>query len=143
MPVRRDPIERFWEKVDRSGDCWLWTASQNAYGYGQFAVQHNVHEPAHRFAYKLEIGPVPASLELDHLCRVRHCVNPGHLEPVTRQVNTLRGVSFAAAKAKQTACIHGHDFTPANTFTRGKRGGRGCLACRRMTDRKRRSVCTG
>lgn len=69
---------RFWAKVDKGESCWLWRASLNAYGYGQFAVNR---EPvgAHRFSWELHNGPVPAGLHVLHRCDVRHCVNPAHL----------------------------------------------------------------
>ena len=134
-PIPRDPIERFWEKVDKTGPCWEWTASK-VYGYGQFGIAHQKHARAHRFAYELLVGPIPEGLELDHLCRNRACVNPDHLEPVTTRVNLLRGATVTARKAGQTHCIHGHEFTPDNTFIR-KNGCRTCLTCRRALDRVR------
>lgn len=88
--------ERFWAKVDRSGDCWRWTGALARGGYG-FAVVGSRDDPqryrnAHRFAYELSVGPIPEGLELDHLCRNRRCVNPAHLEPVTHSENMRRGV---------------------------------------------------
>jgi hypothetical protein len=81
----RDTEQRFWSKVDKSSDCWLWTASVNGSGYGQFAVgsrSDGTKHPAraHVYAYEMLVGPVPAGFELDHLCRVRSCVNPAHLK---------------------------------------------------------------
>lgn len=79
--------ERFWAKVDKSGPsgCWFWTASKTQSGYGMF---HG--KGAHRYAYELLVGPVPTGFQLDHLCRVKHCVNPDHLEPVTPRKNRGR-----------------------------------------------------
>ena len=87
---RPRPVEaRFWEKVDVDPlGCWLWTASVNEDGYGQFMADRSVL--AHRFAFELLRGPIPRNLELDHLCRVRPCVNPDHLEPVTHEENVRR-----------------------------------------------------
>ena len=82
--------ERFWSHVDITEDCWLWTASTN-FGYGQFYAHKRNYRP-HRYAYELLVGEVPDGLVLDHLCRVRHCVNPAHLEPVTHRTNINRGV---------------------------------------------------
>jgi hypothetical protein len=98
-PLRTKPgtaPERFWAKVDRRGDdeCWPWLGAVNPNGYGAF--QWDGGQYAHRFAYELQIGPIPEGLTLDHLCRVRHCVNGAHLEPVTGQENTLRGYQARA-----------------------------------------------
>src|ERR1035437_6893898 len=103
-------IARFWAKVDKTEDCWNWTAHTDGMGYGQLAKpgQHGGLVVAHRFAYELLVGPIPEGLQLDHLCRNRACVNPDHLEPVTRRVNILRGVGFGAVNAKKTECPRGH-----------------------------------
>lgn len=93
-PYGRPAVERFWEKVDRRGpaDCWLWTATRTAKdGHGRFYPITGKGVLAHRFAYELLVGPIPDGLVIDHLCRVRLCVNPAHLEPVTAEENTRRG----------------------------------------------------
>jgi hypothetical protein len=82
--------ERFWSKVDKTETCWLWTASTNVGGYGQFSLD-NRPMTSHRFSYSSIVGEIPEGYFLDHLCRVRLCCNPTHLEPVTPQENTLRG----------------------------------------------------
>jgi hypothetical protein len=83
---------------------------------------------AHRVAYELVIGQIPAGLELDHLCRNVVCVNPAHLEPVTRAENMRR------RSAAQTHCKHGHEFTPENTYYYWHGGRhRACRACGRAT----------
>lgn len=85
------PEVRFWAKVatEDDTDCWAWTGAIKN-GYGVFGVAERVTVYAHRFAYESMVGPVADDLELDHLCRVRHCVNPAHLEPVTHSVNMQR-----------------------------------------------------
>lgn len=113
--------------------CWEWQASLNG-GYASISYKHLSYY-AHRFIYELLIEPIDRKLQCDHLCRVKHCVNPAHIEPVTPQVNTLRGESCQAKNAKKTHCIHGHEFTPENTYvyyTRdGKFNKRSCRTCLR------------
>lgn len=128
------PVDRFMAKVDKDAPngCWLWTAALDDGGYGVFGVTSSCTRKAHRFAYENLVGPIPAGLQLDHLCRVRNCVNPDHLEPVTPRVNVLRGVGPTAKNAAKTHCIHGHPFDAKNTYTdpRGRRDCRKCIALR-------------
>lgn len=141
-PKTKDPMARFMAKVDKHGPvpphrpdlgpCWVWTAFRNHLGYGRFSANvdgRRSQAQAHRWLYEQLLGPIAAGLEPDHLCRNRACVNPAHLEPVTRQENILRGTSFAAQRAVQTHCIHGHEFTEANTYIRLDRGTRECRRC--------------
>lgn len=96
--IRTRPLrDRLMEKVrvDANG-CWLWTASIRANGYGQFVHQGSPRQ-AHRVSYECLVGPIPEGLHIDHLCFVRHCVNPAHLEPVTQAENNRRA---AAKKAR-------------------------------------------
>lgn len=133
----RTPEERFWSFVQKTETCWLWTGGR-AEGYGMFWLDgRNVK--AHRFAYELLVAPIPGGLVLDHVaargCRWRHCVNPAHLEPVTQQINILRGTGPTAANALVTHCPAGHEYTPANT--RMYKGQRHCRACSRENWRAR------
>ena len=105
LPNKRIPSaeERFWQKVDKTPGCWLWTACVTGLGYGQFRVTHGAPTVyAHRWAYEAMVGPIPDELVLDHLCRTPSCVNPSHLEPVTQRINVLRGESPVAKRARQT-----------------------------------------
>lgn len=112
---------RFWPKVDKSGDCWLWTASTNENGYGQFKADGRMVK-AHRFAYELMAGRIPIDRELDHrhTCPKR-CVNPDHLRLVTRKQNNenlagphrgsisgVRGVTWRKDNCKWQARV-GHN----------------------------------
>lgn len=128
LPPRRVPVEaRIWQKIDQTESCWLWTAARGGGGYGIISVDGHMR-PAHRVLYELVVGPIPEGLQLDHLCRVRHCVNPGHLEPVTARENTLRGDTIPARCSARSHCINGHAFTEANTY-RTREGWRACRAC--------------
>lgn len=99
-------------------------------GYGHCKPRPVTREQyAHRAAYQYLRGPIPDGLQLDHLCWVRRCVNPAHLEVVTARVNTLRGENPAAQNARKTHCHRGHPFDEANTYWRPD-GGRDCKACR-------------
>lgn len=94
--------KRFWDLVNRTETCWIWTGTRRPQGYGRFQEyrgtrrefgknRHRLVE-AHRFAFESLVGPIPMGLVLDHLCRNPSCVNPAHLEPVTQKENTRRGL---------------------------------------------------
>jgi hypothetical protein len=146
---RADPCSfglpaRFWAKVfvDTEAGCWLWTASTDSNGYGQFVTGSRTDGSrrqwrAYRFAYEAIVGQVRHGLQLDHVCRVRRCVNPAHLEAVTSRENTLRGESPAAANATKTHCPAGHPYVGDNL--RIYRGWRRCRACDRRENRSRRA----
>ncbi len=136
--------ERFWSRV-RTGardDCWLWEGSMRRDGYGQFSVggrSNRRQMMPHRIAYEMIIGPIPVGKILDHLCRVRHCVNPRHLEPVTNRENVLRGDGVTARNARKTHCPQGHPLAGHNlvpTFLR--MGARKCRRCHAETDTRAR-----
>ena len=112
--------------------CWLWTASENGHGYGNICVggKNGAVIRAHRASYEAFKGKVPAGLDLDHLCRVRCCVNPDHLQPVTQKENILRGTGWGAKNARKTSCLRGHPFTEDNVYKNGP--GRQCKTCARL-----------
>lgn len=134
--MRGTPEERFRAKmrVDPDRGCWLWTGStgRNGYGYFYFDGRPGL---AHRFSYAYFVGPIPDGLELDHLCRTRRCVNPEHLEPVTRRENMIRGEGWGAEHARATQCPHGHPYSGANLVL-GTKGERICRECRRISFRR-------
>jgi hypothetical protein len=119
----------FWSKVDINPEgCWLWTGWIGDQGYGLIddrAYSGHVLR-AHRVAYEMRIGPIPEGFQLDHLCRVRHCVRPDHLEVVTNRENTVRGAHGSLV----THCPAGHDYDQVNTYI-DPEGHRRCRACHR------------
>lgn len=123
-----NPVAAFWARVVKTATCWLWTGALDSDGYGKLVRDHRQWY-AHRYAYIVSGLSIPDGLTLDHLCRVRHCVNPDHLEPVTSIENLRRGHGRAARNRRATECQYGHPFDNANTYV-SKRGHRHCRACR-------------
>lgn len=142
------PEVRFWPKVDKDGPipeyaphlgpCWLWLAAQNGQGYGVFRLPDRRNVRAHRWAYEALVGPIPDRLQLDHLCRIRHCVNPAHLEIVTNAENARRGLpgDRSLRKVLITHCPQSHEYTEVNTYYEPQNGARQCRECRRERSRK-------
>jgi hypothetical protein len=112
----------------------LWLGALRGGGYGQFRLGARMVQ-AHRVACTLAHGAIPDGMVVDHLCRVRHCVAPDHLEIVTPRENTLRGVTIPAAHAVKTHCPQGHPYDDVNTYVRPT-GVRACRACHRVGNRE-------
>jgi hypothetical protein len=130
VPVRehgRSESERFWAFVEKTETCWLWTGHLNRGGYGVFTVGR-APRGAYVFAYVEAFGPIPIGLQIDHLCRVRRCVRPSHLEAVTPRVNSLRSDSAPARYSRRTHCANGHALVEPNLAIR-KDGSRKCRRC--------------
>lgn len=109
------------------GPCWIWIAGKSTGGYGLTRWFDGKLRYLHRIAYTVYVGEIPAGLQLDHLCRVRSCCSPLHLEPVTLRVNILRG-----EKATKTECVNGHPLSGDNLVWNkeaGRFSHRRCRTC--------------
>lgn len=136
-------IERFWSKVNKhSGhfyldvECWEWTAGTNSKGYGYFWYNGKTIQ-AHQLAWAFtgHKNPVDQGLELDHLCRNHLCVNPSHLDPVTRRTNQRRGLTIAGINLSKSHCPQGHAYNGDNLRINST-GGRCCVICARHASKK-------
>lgn len=132
----------FYEKLTIEGDCIVKNTSVNVHGYAT-AYDPTKGKPvyAHRYSLELHGYELIEGLVVDHLCRNTRCVNVMHLEQVTHQTNTLRGVGTAAMRKQQTECKYGHEFSEENTRV-DKLGRRICRTCHagreRIRQKKRR-----
>jgi hypothetical protein len=128
IEVRR---KRLLGKIIRNdGGCWVWTGTTTAAGYGQMSVLGR-RQYTHRISYELFVGAIPEGLSIDHLCRVRACCNPEHLEAVTHAVNVGRG-----ERPTRTHCLHGHELSGYNLVIAKK--GRLCRQCGLDSQKRRR-----
>ena len=135
MKLARKTLRRFFSKIEVSpGGCWLWTSDTSREGYGRFRFDGR-YGLAHRVAFEMLVGPIPKPT-LDHLCRIRNCVNPAHLEPTTLRENCLAPGSkcFIKTNSERKACSR-----CGGQFTETKQGRRRCRNCERgayKSDRK-------
>lgn len=130
-------LDRLAAKIDFNGvgGCWLWTgATVGERGYGQ-ARSNGKPVVAHRAVWEATVGPIAEGMTIDHLCRVRLCVNPDHLEPVTMRENILRGEGPCAVNARKLWCAKGHPLDGENLRI-DHRGGRQCRLCERANGRR-------
>lgn len=136
----KDRDERFWDYVfpEPNSGCWIYAGGDNGHGYGAFHTKSG-RRYAHRIAYEEIKGPIPKGMELDHLCCVRCCCNPDHLEPVTRKENQRRAAARGAVfRAPTTHCPSGHEMRGDNVIVRrrGDRTYRQCRECARASSRR-------
>lgn len=154
---------RFWTRVRQSGDgCWIWAGGLRSNGYGSFAVKHArdgrwTFTTAHRWAFMDQVFIIGNDLEVDHLCRVRACVRPDHLEavtvaenrrrrdikyapPVDRTIRPIPAVPVPPPPEKRnllTHCKNGHAYADRGWAKNGK--GRTCAACREAQNARKRT----
>lgn len=146
------PLDRLMRNVSYDHGCWTLTRMVGPLGYGLVGVAGSGTKLAHRISYESLVGCIPSGMDLDHLCRNRACINPLHLEPVSRRENAMRGAGpqsrskaqldalaagrrkahtvGAATRKSKTHCKRGHEFTPENTSVLAT-GSRLCIACNR------------
>lgn len=137
MPKVAKPVDQRIINGSRAVDgCWIWQQAKHPTGYGLIRVRvgkKKITKRAHRIAYAAFIGAIPDGLDLDHLCRNRACVNPWHLEPVTRSTNLKRGLvgqEIADVQRAKTHCRRGHPYAGTNLY-KDKTGRRHCRSCSR------------
>lgn len=120
--------DRVWNLVapEPNTGCWLWLGAVNHSGYGTMTIGRRTRM-AHRASYEAHKGAIPEGLAIDHRCKVRSCVNPDHLEPVTTAENNRRSPKMTPLA---THCIHGHPFSGDNLSWDGKQ--RRCKECNRI-----------
>lgn len=113
--------------------CWLWTGADNTIGYGKMRhPETGKCDYVHRYAYEVIVGVIPEDLEIDHICNIRSCVNPDHMELVTRQENVRRRRDRLR---QRPYCHNGHEMTSENTYF-DKNGWRTCRTCRNNNARR-------
>ena len=137
MKLGRRPIPIEKKYIRNESGCWPWIGFIKPSGYGEI-WRRGRHQKAHRVIFEMIRGHIPERMQIDHLCRVRHCVNPDHMEVVTQKVNILRGVSFSAENARKTHCAKGHPYNEENTKIYHM-GWRRCGICKRRWDSQRRT----
>ena len=125
-----------WGRKVRTSTCEVWVGATNSKGYG-IVIVNGHQELAHRVAYEAEYGPIPDGHVLDHLCRVRNCVRPEHLEPVTQAENARRGRSAKSLQVGDT-CQNGHVIDADGLYVRPT-GFTECMECRRNGKRANRA----
>ncbi len=120
--------------ITESG-CWIWLGGTNQ-GYGEFNMDGKRWR-IHQYTYQHFVGPIIGGMTLDHLCRVRCCCNPEHLQYVSNRENILRGVGAPAQHARKQYCLRGHSLSGENLRMERRGNKRVCLACRTIREAKR------
>lgn len=128
-PKPKPILDRLMAKVEITDTCWLWIGHVMPNGYGTISAPGR-SSLVHRVSYEEHVGPIPEGNQIDHRCRVRNCVRPDHLEPVTGAENVRR------AGAAKTHCKHGHELTTENTYVEPTHHRRSCVTCRHAAEKR-------
>lgn len=131
--VTEKDVSRIWPRVEvDTAGCWIWTGLRYPTGYGRTSIGSCRSFYTHRLMYMVYVGVPAAGLHIDHLCRVRECCNPQHLEAVTPRENYRRApAQISTINASKTACIRGHELSGDNVRVDAQ-GRRTCRACKRL-----------
>ena len=132
-------VQRFWEKVVKTDGCWLWIGARHPNGYGNFTANTGQVCCAHRYAYELLVDKIPPGMTIDHICKVRNCVNPDHLRVMTQSANSRIGYY---PNRDKTHCKRGHPLSGENLRITST-GGRACRECGRIWSREKYSKLHG
>jgi hypothetical protein len=133
--------ERFWAKVEKTDECWLWTGALVT-GYGQIAVSDGQRATAHRLSWEWENGPIPEGLQVNHHCDMRACVRPSHLYLGTQEQNMrdkMERGRWKGGHGQETHCPQGHPYEGHNLILNSRRQGRMCRTCKNAGERRRRA----
>ena len=151
IPVNRKILQQIFSKIKISTElfynnspCWEWTAYRDKDGYGKLRDGKN-QRPAHRLIFSYFVEQIPSHLHCDHLCQVKHCVNPCHMEPVTPKINIYRSANAASLNVQKTHCLRGHPFNETNTRLSPDKRHRICRKCeyektKRLRQHKRQKL---
>jgi hypothetical protein len=139
-----DFLAQYWHKVspEPNSGCWLWEGTVNHEGYGRIRIAPNKTTVVHRFAYELDRTQIPQGLQLDHLCRVRCCCNPDHLEPVTATENVRRAFAASPRRVvfKSGFCINGHRLSDEANYVHPTKGSIICRKCKRLANLRAQTI---
>lgn len=149
MPKKAEDLQvRFWRSIQATSaeGCWSWIGPRNSYGYGRLMESVGKRKckqlMAHRFSYEQVIGQIEEGMTVDHTCRNKSCVNPAHMEIVSRGENSKRSYSKNMNAMRDKTCTMGHKIEEGNIVKEIRNNGKErlrCLICSRNRGRKRKS----